>query len=263
MTKAQTQYNVTNLTAAINALRKQCQAWELGVFRTSNDELYAILQKCHLFLENLRSAPEMRSSFTKALAGLGIQTRGNTSLELKVVKAVFGKENKRIHAYVRLLQAAKKDLPKGKPLSDWIVEHGGVEEIRRKPKGGPTPAERAKSNREHAEQSLVNIDPVGSRFDPDDSLQPDSDSDYPFSVALVRVDSDGKAAVVFGTNKTTLVRAVLSEAGAKLKVREGFEKTTSKYAEKRKQRDDVLEQDDEADDDQPSWNFRDFTEEAA
>lgn len=261
MSKKSSQDNVTNLTSAIDALRRKCEAWEINIYKSSNDELYSILQKCHLFLENLRSAPKMRNAFTKALEGLGIEVRGNTSLELKVVKAVFGKENKRIHAYVRLLKTAKKDLPKGTSLSDWIFEEGGVEEIRRKPKDGPTPTEKAKLNRERAERTLCDVDPIGKHFDPDDSLQPVSDGDYPFSVALVRVDANGKAAVVFGSNKTTLVRAVLTEAGSALKLRQDQEQTESKHTEKRKKRDEVLEKEDAPKDEKASWAF--LLEEAA
>jgi hypothetical protein len=129
--------------------------------------------------------------------------RSNTSIELKVVRAVFGVENNRTQAYTRVLQLAKKDLPEGWKLAEWIEEKGGVEEVRRTPKDGPTLAEQAEKNRIHAEEVLANIDATVPRFKPIKSLQPEEGGDYQFSVALVRVDNDGKAAIVFGMPRTS------------------------------------------------------------
>ncbi|MBO9422369.1 hypothetical protein J7481_22855 [Labrenzia sp. R4_2] len=240
MSKLETKNDVAGISDSISTLRQRCQIWEAGLYRSSNEELYSILEQCHLFLESLRTASQMRKAFSKALTSLGIDVRSDTSLELKVVKAIFGKENTRVHAYVRLLRIAKTDLPKGKTLSDWIVEQGGVEEIRRKPKIGPTAAEIAKQRREVAEQRLYDVETIGTRFDPEDSLKPDPDGDYPFSVALVRVDSDCKAGVVFGSNKTTLIAAVLAEAGARLEDTADQQEVVSKHTEKRIKRDQVL-----------------------
>lgn len=246
MSKAQTQFNTSSLSTAVNALRQQCEEWETGAFKSSNEQLYAILQKCHMLLCHLRSAMELRKAFNALLSNMGIQYRSNTSLELKVVKAAFGKENNRIHAYARVLEFAKTDLPTGMNLPEWITQQGGVEEIRRKPKDGPTPAEKAKIRRELAEAALSNIDPISERFDPDDSLKQPSESVYEFSVALVRLEKDGKATIVYGTNKTRLIQAVLADAGANLSEKTIQQEITSKQTRKRQERDAVLDADDEA-----------------
>lgn len=245
MTKAQTQFNASNLSTTVKALRQQCEDWETGAFKSSNEQLYAILQTCHTLLGNLRGETKLRKAFNALLDTLGIEYRSNTSLELKVVKAAFGKDNNRIHAYARLLEVAKTDLPTGTNLPEWITQQGGVEEIRRKPKDGPTPAEKAKRNRERAEEVLHNIDPISESFDPDDSLKPSRDSAYAFSVALVRLEKDGKATVVYGTNKTRLIEAVLAEAGANISERAIQQEITSKQTRKRQERDAVLDADDD------------------
>ncbi|SDF82252.1 hypothetical protein [Thalassobaculum litoreum] len=216
MSKSTLQTDAAAFAREIRALQKQRKTWEDGLFKSSNKELYSILERCHTVLQQLREDRKLRKALTKALDDLGIPSRSNTSPELKVVRSVFGSENNRIYAYVRVLQTAKADLPNDQKFSDWIEEHGGVEEIRRKPKDGPSAAELAKRHRELAEERLFSETLISPRFTPDDSLQPAPDGDYAFSVALVRIEPDGKAGIIFGSGKTTLVRAVLSEAGKRL-----------------------------------------------
>lgn len=62
-------------------------------------------------------------------------------------------------------------------------------------------------------QCLADSEGISNRFDPADSLQPSNEGDYEYSVALDRINPNGKAVVVFGTNKNALVKAVLTEAG--------------------------------------------------
>lgn len=248
--------DIDKLVSSLNTLRKERKTWEEGAFKSSNEQLYRLLEKCHRFLERLRDDLKLRRKLESALDRLEIEVRSNTSLELKLAKAVFGQENRRIHAYVRVLQVAKTDLSKGASFSDWILERGGVEEIRRKPKAGPTPAEQAKIDRALAEEILADADPISARFRPDNSLQPAEGGDYEFSVGLVRVDSDGKAAVVFGSSKVSLVRAVLAEAGSRLRDSEAVERSVSKHSKKQKERDDVLQKADLPADD-VTWDFLD------
>jgi hypothetical protein len=239
--KSEAQVNVDKLSAALKQLHDKRTTWQNGTYKRSNDELYGILAECHTLLVQLRGAIKLRKKLNEAIEAAGYTVRSNTSIELKVVRAVFGVENKRIQAYVRVLQLAKTDMPKGWTLPEWIEEHGGIEEVRRKPKAGPTEAERAKQYREYAEEKLANAEHIGKRFAPDDSLQPDDGGDYAYTVALVRVDADGKASLVFGTNKNALVKAVITEAGKTLAERKAEDDEQSKHSKKRNKRDTVLE----------------------
>src|SRR6056297_39645 len=248
--KSEARANVEMLSAALQRLHDKRTTWQNGTYKRSNDELYGILAECHTLLVQLRGEIKLRKKLNDAIEAAGYTVRSNTSIELKVVRAVFGVENKRIQAYVRVLQLAKTDMPKGWTLPEWIEEHGGIEEVRRKPKEGPTEAERAKQYREYAEAKLANAEHIGKRFAPDDSLQPDDGGDYAYTVALVRVDADGKASLVFGTNKNALVKAVITEAGKTLAARKAEDDEQSKHSTKRKKRDALLEDADDLELDQ-------------
>ena len=238
--KSEAQANIDMLTVALQRLHGKRTTWQNDTYKRSNDELYGILAECHTLLVQLRGEIKLRKKLNEAIKAAGYTVRSNTSIELKVVRAVFGVENKRIQAYARVLQLAKTDMPKSWTLPEWIEEHGGIEEVRRKPKAGLTAAEKAEQYRELAEAKLANAEHIGKRFKPDNSLQPDDGGDYAYTVALVRVDADGKASLVFGTNKNALVKAVITEAGKTLAQRKAEDDEQSKHSKKRNKRDAVL-----------------------
>jgi len=64
------------------------------------------------------------------------------------------------------------------------------------------------------------------------------------------VDADGKASLVFGTNKNALVKAVITEAGKTLAERKAEDDEQSKHSKKRNKRDAVLEDADDLELDQ-------------
>lgn len=238
--KSEARVNIERMSTELKRLHDKRSKLQEGAYKRSNDELYAILQDCHTFLVQLRGEVKLRKKLNDAIEAAGYKVRSNTSIELKVVRAVFSVENNRIYAYTKVLQLAKAEMPKDWTLPEWIEEYGGIEEVRRKPKAGITAADKAKKYRELAEQHLANAEHIGKRFKPDDSLQPDDSGDYEYSVALVRVDSDGKASLVFGTNKAALVKAVVTEAGKQVSERKQKQATDSKHSIKRRQRDAVL-----------------------
>lgn len=62
----------------------------------------------------------------------------------------------------------------------------------------------------------------------------------------IHINANGKAVLVFGTNKNALVKAVLTEAGQKISADAAQQETVSKHSAKRQNRDAVLdEQNDE------------------
>lgn len=238
--KSKSKANRDMLRDEIKRLHDKRIIWQEGVYKRSNEALYTVLEGCHELLIKLRGDLKLRKKLNKALEDAGFTVRSNTSIELKVVRAVFGVENNRTQAYVRVLQVAKAELPKDASFAEWIEDAGGVEEVRRTPKDGPTLAEKAEKNRTRAEEVFANADAIVSRFKPIKSLQPAEDGDYRFSVALVRVDGDGEAAIVFGTNKNALVKSVLTEAGKELADEKTQTEVTTKQGKKREKRDEVL-----------------------
>ncbi|MCE8525791.1 hypothetical protein KBY23_11005 [Ruegeria pomeroyi] len=245
MTKqSKSKTNTNTLRAELKRLHALRIVWQDDVYKRSNEALYEILEGCHALLEQLRKNVDLRKKLNDALKKSGFTVRSNTSIELKVVRAVFGVENNRTHAYVRVLQVAKAELPDDWTLTEWIEERGGVEEVRRTPKEGPTIAQKNEEYRKNAEKVLFDTDPIVPRFKAKADIRPADDGDYEFAVALVRVDGDGKAAIVFGSNKNALVQAVLTEAGKKIAKDKEKADVTSKQTKKRKKRDAVLDADD-------------------
>ena len=247
--KSKSKSNTLMLRAAIQRLHDKRVVWQDGVYKRSNEALYEILEGCHKLLVQLRAEINLRKQLNAALEAEGVSVRSNTSIELKVVRAVFGFENNRTHAYVRVLQVAKKELPVDWTLTEWIEERGGVEEVRRTPKAGPTAADKAKQQRTNAETVLYDADAIGPRFKPSADLKPLEGGDYAFAVELVRVDGDGKASIVFGSNKNALVKAVLTEAGKQFADDADKDEVPAKQTTKRKNRDAVLDADDDEFDD--------------
>lgn len=240
-TKSEAQINIDMLSAALKRLHDKREEWQANAYKRSNEQLYTILEDCHTLLVQLRGEVKLRKKLNDAIKAAGFTVRSNTSIELKVVRAVFGIENNRIYAYVRVLQIAKAELPKGWTLSDWIEERGGIEEVRRTPKAGISAADQAEQYRSIAEAKLANADHIGERFDPPADLQPNDGGDYSFSVALVRVDTDGKASLVFGTNNNAIVKAVITEAGKQLSKQDADDAAVNKHSKKRQERDQILD----------------------
>ena len=123
--KSATKANIDMMSAELARLHHKRSEWENGAYKRSNEQLYELLAECHTLLVQLRGEVKLRKKLNKAIEAAGFTVRSNTSLELKVVRAVFGVENNRIQAYVRVLQLAKKEMPKDWTLPEWIEEQGG------------------------------------------------------------------------------------------------------------------------------------------
>lgn len=110
------------------------EAWENTVYRTSNEQLYVLLQKCY---QTYKSMTEDTPESTALRAGLNdyINTKGykfntGTHTLVKIVKCVFGADRRRVSAYGIVLRTALAKQISVIDLPDFIRAHGGVEEIR-------------------------------------------------------------------------------------------------------------------------------------
>ena len=110
--KSETKANVDQMKAELLRLNNKRAEWEGGAFKRSNEQLYAVLEECHKLLVQLRADVKMRKKLNAAIEANGYLVRSNTSIELKVVRAVFGIENNRIQAYTSVLLIAKKTCQK-------------------------------------------------------------------------------------------------------------------------------------------------------
>lgn len=65
--------------------------WEAGTLRASNDELYAILERCFAVFKEMREDTAKRRALNALLTDRNMKPRTSTSLGVKVIRYVFGR----------------------------------------------------------------------------------------------------------------------------------------------------------------------------
>jgi hypothetical protein len=129
------------------------QAWETTVYRTSNEMLYGLLQKCYQLYKDMEGkgddAKKLRDSLNSYVSMKGYKFLKSTHTLSKIVKCVFsnntsneGTDRRRVSAYSVVLQKALSDGIAVDGIAAFINDAGGVEAIRlgKKPSGGASPA---------------------------------------------------------------------------------------------------------------------------
>jgi hypothetical protein len=122
--------NAANMLANMEAERI---TWEQGVYRTSNQSLYAVLAKCLSFCGelSLADAKQRSSALETFFKERGYKYKKESPLVSRVVKAVFGNiDRRRVSTYSLVLRQAQKEMIANNDLAKWIEEKGGIQEIR-------------------------------------------------------------------------------------------------------------------------------------
>ena len=110
------------------------EAWESTVYRTNNEQLYVLLQKCYQTYQSMSVGDEEANNLRKGLNDY-INTKGykfhvGTHSLVKIVKCVFGNDRRRVSAYGIVLRTALTRNISVLEIPDFIQSQGGVEEIR-------------------------------------------------------------------------------------------------------------------------------------
>jgi hypothetical protein len=110
------------------------EAWESTVYRTNNEQLYVLLQKCYQTYQAMSGGEDEAVNLRKGLADY-INTKGykfhvGTHSLVKIVKCVFGNDRRRVSAYGIVLRTALARKISVLDIPDFIQSQGGVEEIR-------------------------------------------------------------------------------------------------------------------------------------
>lgn len=122
------------LTQVLADLETQRVVWEEGVYRTSNQALYALLAHCLAIAQ--ADTPEQAKQRSAALAAFYVSrgyapAKSSTPPATRVVKAVFGAvDRRRISTYSLVLREAIKQKVLATQLAEWIEQNGGIQEIR-------------------------------------------------------------------------------------------------------------------------------------
>jgi hypothetical protein len=207
-----TNYKV-QLEKTLDQISAARAAWEEGTLKASNDELYAILERCYAVFAEMKDDTAKRRSLNSLLTDRNMKPRTSTSLGLKVIRYVFGKEGNREQAYARLLSIAFDLKPAEQSLTSYIQEFGGVEEVRRLPKVKDGKAMTADDYKQIAVAGLnMARIPVAS-FDLPEFIQPNSEYDEDYVVGLIRCNPDGTGDLLFGNNDAKVIDTVLIASG--------------------------------------------------
>jgi len=123
----------TVAVSVLNQLESKRMAWENTAFRSSNQQLYAVLAECYLFSGDLPldQAKERSKQLTEFCKLRGYQIKNEAPLITRIVKAVFGNvDRRRISTYSLVLRSAKASNIQPNKLAEWIEEQGGIQEIK-------------------------------------------------------------------------------------------------------------------------------------
>jgi hypothetical protein len=121
---------------SIEQLVIERKVWEDGVYRTSNEFLYVLMQKCYQMYKNMEGtsseAAALRSGLKDYINLNGLSdTLKNSHTVAKIVKCVFGTaDRKRVSAYSIVLRSALAKDVQVLDLPSYIRNAGGIEHLR-------------------------------------------------------------------------------------------------------------------------------------
>jgi hypothetical protein len=126
------------LTSQLDGLVSKRKQWETTDYKKANEGLYSLLASClEVFKSKFVDADDsdkktLRSDLTARLTAEGVRVQRNTTTLTMFVRFVFGSDRKRAHGYTYVLKAAISYDITAANLPGWIVEQGGIEEVRKR-----------------------------------------------------------------------------------------------------------------------------------
>lgn len=213
-----------NMADTVENLRNLCKAWEANALATSNNELYSILSATYSIYCACVNDPDLTTGIDELLKHFELKFTKTTSLQLKVVRLVFGTKTTqetykyRHLAYARVMALAHDNGETAATLAAYIEKKGGIDELRRgtskRSSGNPdnTMGMVAKSN-----LSAVPAHEGLATFDLVEDLKPVKGSRY--AIGIVRDNQNGTGTIVYGLSDQALIEEVLVAAGKSIMAR--------------------------------------------
>ena len=206
----------TDIHKRLDAMHTARVTWEEGTLRASNDELYAILEGVYAMYAELKAEVGKRRAFAALLTDLEVKTQANTSLALKVIRYVFAGQGRREEAYARVVAIAHDMKGPDQSFTSYVQECGGIEEVRRVPKAQKASTMSKDDYKKLALDGLAEVQVGVSTFELPTFIQPNTDYEEDYAVALVRCHDDGTGTIVYGCNEAGVIDAVLVSSGKDL-----------------------------------------------
>ena len=231
--KAPIKQNVyADLVGQLGELSYKRSEWERNAYKTSNQQLYAILAQCLDIYQQMKGRYkkqiEERCRLDMKLRESGIGFNETTNLATKIVRYVFRAGRQRAFVYSRVILIAHEMNQDAMTLPRWIDEQGGVEEIRRNGGKAASPALSAAQYKEVAETALEDAAALAAPFKTVGALTATDYGKSNYVVALVRDNGDGTSSIVYGIQANGIVTAALVHAGKQLSVEGGVAATAQK-----------------------------------
>lgn len=132
----------------LDALLERCKSWEGKEFKKSNEILIGLLADAlGIFTDKFLKGTDddkktLRQDLEKRLKAAGIKVQRNSTTLTMFVRYIFNSDRKRSHGYAYVLKAAISHAKAPAELPDWIINEGGIEQIKRK----MVQSEKAKAN---------------------------------------------------------------------------------------------------------------------
>jgi len=194
----------------IEALAIEREVWETTVYARSNEQLYALIQKCYgLYLELTTGADvgAKKGSFRDYINTKGYVFKNSTPLTAKIIRCVFGaKDRRRLSTYHTVLRRAATAQWLLEEVPAKIAEFGGVQEISLgKPAGSLTPKQKAEQARGVVLSTVlatVASDKLAAQNNPENAGEQ--------AVAVVTQQADGTYTIHCVVHGDTLVNTALA-----------------------------------------------------
>ena len=194
----------------IEALAIEREVWETTVYARSNDQLYALIQKCYgLYLELTTGADvsAKKGSFRDYINTKGYAFKDSTPITAKIIRCVFGdKDRRRRSTYDTVLRLAATEQWRLEEVPTKIAECGGVQEISLgKPDGSLTPKQKAEQARRVVLSTVLATaasDKLAAQNKPEKAGEQ--------AVAVVTQQADGTYTIHCVVRGDTLVNAALA-----------------------------------------------------
>ena len=126
------------LVTQLDGLVAQRKQWEATDYKKANEGLYSLLASClDVFNSKFVTAGDddkktLRGELKNRLTADGVRVQRNTNTLTMFVRFVFGSDRKRAHGYTYVLKAAISYDVTAASLPSWIVDQGGIEEVRKR-----------------------------------------------------------------------------------------------------------------------------------
>lgn len=203
------------LTNTLNTLTAEREHWETGVYKQANEALYEILEKCSNVYSELKEDKSKLSVFNALAEERGVKFTKGTSLALKLVRLLFGENCNREFAYACVLNVWFNERGDGQTLTNFVIERGGIESVRRKTNTKVSTTMTVDDYRDVAAEALTGGYTLAT-FGLQDYMLSDDENDTDYVVALVRKDGQGNGGIVYGSNKRGLVNNALAVMGKEI-----------------------------------------------